>query len=322
MKETIWINLDPERIDLSTLERRFAGKYRLIARAIPGNAPELVLEQAKQADVVISILEKWDEEALKKVRGKVRMLQKYGMGLDNIDCAAAARCGIPVANVIGANSAAVAEVALMHILNISRHFTSAVSSVKSGRWQFTTGSELDGKTVGLLGLGHIAHHLVRMLSGFRMEVLAYDPFVTQAPEGVTLVDSREELFRRSHIVSLHITLYGGDAGEHRPHLLCPDAARRGAGEHLPRRCGERRGPGAGAAQRPSVGGRTGCAGPGAAPAGQPAGTDGQRVHHPPYRGGDLRGGTALPGDHGGQHRDVSGARRALLPGAEPGRFLR
>ncbi len=204
MKETIWINLDPERIDLSTLERRFAGKYRLIARAIPGNAPELVLEQAKQADVVISILEKWDEEALKKVRGKVRMLQKYGMGLDNIDCAAAARCGIPVANVIGANSAAVAEVALMHILNISRHFTSAVSSVKSGRWQFTTGSELDGKTVGLLGLGHIARHLVRMLSGFRMEVLAYDPFVTQAPEGVTLVDSREELFRRSHIVSLHI----------------------------------------------------------------------------------------------------------------------
>lgn len=207
MNETIWVNLDPDRIDLTTLERRFAGKYRLIARAIPGNDPGQVLEQAMQADVVISILEKWDESALRNVRGKVRMLQKYGMGLDNIDCAAAARCGIPVANVIGANSASVAEVALLHILNVSRRFTSSVSGVKRGSWlSTTTGYELDGKTVGLLGLGHIARHLARMLSGFDTDVLAYDPFVTQeqAPKGVTLVDSREELFRRSHIVSLHI----------------------------------------------------------------------------------------------------------------------
>lgn len=206
MNETIWVNLDPERIDLSTLERRFAGKYRLIARAIPGNAPEQVLEQAMQADVVISILEKWDEDAIKKVQGKVLMLQKYGMGLDNIDCDAAARCGIPVANVIGANSAAVAEVALLHILNISRRFTSSVSGVKGGNWLSTTGFELDSKTVGLLGLGHIARHLARMLSGFETEILAYDPFVPpeQVPEGITMVDSRDELFRRSHIVSLHI----------------------------------------------------------------------------------------------------------------------
>lgn len=84
MNETIWVNLDPDRIDLTTLERRFAGKYRLIARAIPGNDPGQVLEQAMQADVVISILEKWDESALRNVRGKVRMLQKYGMGLGHI----------------------------------------------------------------------------------------------------------------------------------------------------------------------------------------------------------------------------------------------
>lgn len=204
MMETVWVNLDPERIDLSTLERRFAGKYRLIARAIPGNAPELVLEQAMQADVVISILEKWDQEALRKVRGRVRMLQKYGIGLDNIDCAAAARYGIPVANVVGANSAAVAEVALLHILNVSRRFTSSVSGVKGGVWQAAAGYELDGKTVGLLGLGNIARQLARMLSGFRVEILAYDPYTARAPEGVVLVDSREELFRRSDIVSLHI----------------------------------------------------------------------------------------------------------------------
>lgn len=207
MKQTIWINVDPVKVDLSYLEKQFSGKYDFVAKAIPGNRPDLVREQALSSDVVISTLEKWDEALLAEAEGKVKFIQKYGMGLDNIDLEAAARHHIPVANIIGANSASVAEVALLHILNAGRKFTPCVGGVKARVWPSTiTGTELDGKTVGLLGFGNIARNLARMLSGFRVQILTYDPYVKeeQLPEGVRSVGSREELFEQSDIVSLHI----------------------------------------------------------------------------------------------------------------------
>lgn len=213
--KTIWANMNPDKVDMSTLARHCEGKYHLIAQAAPGNDPAAVLALAGQADAVISGLEKWDEAALSAVRGKVRFIQKYGMGLDNIDLEAAARNGILVANIIGANSAAVAEVALLHILNIGRRFVSCVNGVKDGIWPaYEEGDELDGKTVGLLGYGNISKQLVRMLSGFQVTILAYDPYVSQPAEGqpVTFVSSREELFARSDIVSLHIPCTPETAG--------------------------------------------------------------------------------------------------------------
>ena len=96
MKPVIWINLDPEKIDLTCLAERLGEKYRLIARAIPGNDPQEVRRQALEADVVISILEKWDAAQLAAVKGRVRLIQKYGMGLDNIDVEEASRLGIYV----------------------------------------------------------------------------------------------------------------------------------------------------------------------------------------------------------------------------------
>lgn len=205
--KTIWANIDPTKVDMSTLARHCEGKYRLISQAAPGNDPAAVLELAGQADAVISGLERWDEAALSAVRGKVQFIQKYGMGLDNIDLEAAARNGILVANILGANSAAVAEVALLHILNLGRRFVSCVNGVKNGVWPaYEQGTELDGKTIGLLGYGNISKNLVRMLSGFRVTILAYDPYVTQPAQGqqVQFLGSREELFERSDIVSLHI----------------------------------------------------------------------------------------------------------------------
>lgn len=207
MKQTIWINVDPAKVDLSYLEKQFSEKYNFVAKAIPGNRPELVREQALKSDVVISTLEKWDEALLAEAEGKVKFIQKYGMGLDNIDLAAAAGHHIPVANIIGANSASVAEVALLHILNAGRKFTPCVGGVKARIWPSTiTGTELDGKTVGLLGFGNIARNLARMLSGFRVQILTYDPYVKeeQLPAGVQYAGSREELFEQSDIVSLHI----------------------------------------------------------------------------------------------------------------------
>ncbi|MDD2959163.1 MAG: NAD(P)-dependent oxidoreductase [Lachnospiraceae bacterium] len=208
MADRIWLNLDPKKVDVSVLERRFKEmNCEFTAEAVPGNDPEQVLQHALQADVVISILEKWDAAMLEKVAAKVKFIQKYGAGLDNIDLDAAERLGISVANVPGGNSAAVAEVALMHILNCGRRFVPCVTGVKHNIWPATiTGTELDGKTVGVMGYGNIARHLVRLLSGFQVKVLAYDAFIHQPLEGqkVTFVDSPEELFGQSDIISLHI----------------------------------------------------------------------------------------------------------------------
>lgn len=217
------MNFDPQKVDLDYLIKRFQKlNYEVDAEAVPILDRKAVLEKAEQADVVIAAMEKWDEEALAAVEGKVRFIQKYGTGLDTVDLEAAGRHGIAVANVPGANAAAVAEVALLHILNVGRKFVPCVSGVKSGRWNSTiTGTELDEKTVGLLGYGRIARNLARMLKGFRVKILTYDPFVTCIPEeeGVTLVHSAEELFQQSDIVSLHIPSTEETKGSINRHLF-------------------------------------------------------------------------------------------------------
>ncbi|MCD7736394.1 MAG: 3-phosphoglycerate dehydrogenase [Lachnospiraceae bacterium] len=206
MAVKVWLNLDPEKVDVSVLDE---GLKRigcsLLAEAVEGS--DSVLAHALDADIVISIMERWDSAMLKQVAGKVKFIQKYGAGVDNIDLKAAGENGIPVANVPGGNSAAVAEVALLHILNCGRLFYPCVAGVKKKCWPSTiTGRELDKKTVGLMGYGNIARQLARMLSGFEVRILAYDPFVTQPADGqnVTFVRTVEELFRESNIVSLHI----------------------------------------------------------------------------------------------------------------------
>lgn len=204
--QKIWINIDPKQVDFTYLEQHFAGRCTILAKAV-GKDPSQYIPLAQDADIIIGGMEPWNDETLPQIRGHVGFIQKFGMGLDNIDLDAAAKNGILVANVLGANSASVAEVALMHILNAIRKFYSCAGRVKSGNWMAPPqGRELDGKTVGLLGFGNIARNLARMLSGFRVNIIAYDPYVKEAPEfpNVQLLSSRQELFEKSDIVSLHI----------------------------------------------------------------------------------------------------------------------
>lgn len=203
----IWMNIDPKSVDVSYLEKHFSDKCIFLAKAVAADDKKQIRDMAGCSDIIISGIEKWDAATLFAARGRLKFLQKYGMGIDNIDLEAASEYGILVANIRGANSASVAEVAFMHILNVCRYFVPCVNGVKSGIWpSFTRGHELDGKTVGLLGFGNIAQHLARMLGGFRVQILAYDPYLQTVPAEtkVEFVSTREELFERSDIVSLHI----------------------------------------------------------------------------------------------------------------------
>lgn len=217
--KTVWINLDPTISDLKILEKKFAEKgYNFVEKLIPKD-DELTLEIAMSADVILSVGEVWNEYTLSKIAGMGKLIMRYGVGTDNIDIPTATKYNIPIANIPGANSTTVAEMAVMHMLNASRNFLIEAQSVQNGGWGADTiGNELDSKTLGLVGYGNIARHVSRMVSGFETNVLAYDPYVNaQGLEmakkyNVTMVDTMEELFQVSDIVSLHIPLMESTRG--------------------------------------------------------------------------------------------------------------
>ena len=211
MKKTIWLNLDYEKVDVTYLDHFFEKKgWELIKKPIPTGDEDTTIEMGLQADAVISTWEPWNTRTLQAVKSKVKYIVRYGAGLDNIDIPAATEAGIYVGNVPGANSPAVAETALLHILNVLRRFSHCVEGCRKGVWPSTiTGNELDGKTVGLLGFGNIGRQLVRMMKGFDVNILVYDayfPDKDNSKYGVTFVDSKEELYKQSDVLSLHIPL--------------------------------------------------------------------------------------------------------------------
>jgi phosphoglycerate dehydrogenase-like enzyme len=144
---------------------------------------------------------------------KLKLIQKYGIGVDKIDLQAAAARGIPVCIAAGVNAVAVAETALTLMLAVYKRLCVAHNSLRAGqwlKWELRTGCyELWQKTVGLIGGGAIGRAVAKRLQGFESRVLYYDvcrlsPEV-EAAHGMTHV-SRDELLRQADIVSLHLPL--------------------------------------------------------------------------------------------------------------------
>lgn len=139
---------------------------------------------------------------------RLKVIARYGVGYDNVDLAAAKSKGIVVTNTPGSNSASVAELALALILALARQIPEAVQSVHQGKWPRLSGLSLEGKVVGILGLGAIGKQLARRLSGFDCTILAHDPFADAefaAINGVQLA-SMEEVIGRADFLSLHMPL--------------------------------------------------------------------------------------------------------------------
>ncbi len=138
----------------------------------------------------------------------LKLIVRAGAGFNTIDVKYARKRGVDVMNTPGANSNAVAEEVIAMILAVYRHVIPADASTRAGNWEKSRfmGSELTGKTVGVLGLGHIGQLLVKRLSGFEVQVLGYDPMISPASAeklNVKLVPV-EEIFTRADVVSLHI----------------------------------------------------------------------------------------------------------------------
>jgi len=168
---------------------------------------------------------------------RLRLIGRPGTGIDNIDLAAATRRGIVVMNTPAGNSISAAEHAIALLLALARRIPQANASLRTGKWERHrfVGSELDQKLLGIVGFGKIGMEVARRARGFNMQILVYDPFVSEAvarDHGVALV-GLDDLLARADVVTLHAPLtqatrglLGKDAfARMRPGALLVNAAR-------------------------------------------------------------------------------------------------
>ncbi|MBU6283094.1 phosphoglycerate dehydrogenase, partial [bacterium] len=140
---------------------------------------------------------------------RLKVIGRAGIGVDNIDVPAATRRGIVVMNTPGGNNVTTAELAISMLLASARHIPQANASLRAGKWERSkfVGSEVMGKTLGVVGLGNIGRVVADRATGLHMKVVAYDPFVTEQtkPIAVDLV-SLDELYARSDFITIHVPL--------------------------------------------------------------------------------------------------------------------
>lgn len=137
----------------------------------------------------------------------LRVISKHGSGTDTIDKEAARARGIEVRAAVGANAAAVAEHALALLLACAKSVVPLDARMHAGHWDKAThrSLELNGRTIGLVGLGAIGLRFARMCDAMGMKVLGHDPYAKDLPEYVRRVDL-ETLWRESDAISLHCPL--------------------------------------------------------------------------------------------------------------------
>lgn len=141
-------------------------------------------------------------------KGKLKVIGRAGVGVDNIDIVTAAKEKIKVVNAPTGSSESVAELAIAHMLALVRFIPKADASMKNGLWikKQLRGSELSGKTLGLIGSGNIAQRVAKIAKVFNMKILVYSPHCTndkaQCMGGKRI--SFEKLLQESDFISLHI----------------------------------------------------------------------------------------------------------------------
>jgi len=141
---------------------------------------------------------------------KLRVIGRAGVGVDNIELPAATAAGVLVMNTPGGNAVSVAEHTIALMLSLARSIPNASASVKAGKWEKRKfmGTELRGKTLGVVGLGSIGREVVKRAAAFEMRIIATDPYVhsqTAKDVGVELV-TLPELYALSDYITLHTAL--------------------------------------------------------------------------------------------------------------------
>jgi len=181
--------------------------YQLVyAGRQPGEADLIALCQQHNPLAIIVRYGKINERIMAAAPA-LRVIAKHGSGIDVIDQAAAAQRGIRVLAAPGANAAAVAEHTWALILACAKSVITLDRRLREGHWDKSRHKslELEGRTLGLIGLGAIGGRVAKAGAAFGMQVIAYDPWAKQLPDGCEAVELAT-LLRRADVVSLHCPL--------------------------------------------------------------------------------------------------------------------
>ncbi|HEX2097851.1 MAG TPA: phosphoglycerate dehydrogenase [Rubrobacteraceae bacterium] len=174
-----------------------------------GLSPAELLEKIGPYDgLIIRSATKVTAEVIDRAEN-LKAIGRAGIGVDNIDIEAATKRGILVANAPESNTVAAGEHTLGLMLAAARHIPAADNTLRAGEWKRSAykGVEVAGKTLGLIGLGHVGSIVARGALGMRMRVLAYDPYVSEErmrAMNVARAESVDEVLEQSDFISLHV----------------------------------------------------------------------------------------------------------------------
>src|SRR5512141_2988638 len=209
MKIVVAEKISPSAIEILREEKR----WTIIT---PDQLDGRLASQIADADALIVRSAVQADAALLEHAQKLRVIGRAGVGVDNVDLEAATRLGIAVMNTPGANAVAVAEHTLAVALAMARHLIRADTLMKAGKWEKKSlqGTELRGKTLGIVGLGRIGMEVARRARAFGMKLMAHDPFVSpevarQAEIELTALD---KVLAAADYVTLHLALTPQSAG--------------------------------------------------------------------------------------------------------------
>ena len=158
-----------------------------------------------EISAVVAGIDDWTDEVFSSAP-KLKIIARFGVGVDNIDLAAAKARGIKVTNARGANADAVAELAVGGMIATLRNFTFLDRTTRAGKWERSVGHTLRGRVLGLVGFGAIARYVAKLARAFGAEVVAFDsnPDEAAARELGARFVALDELLAMSDIVSLHV----------------------------------------------------------------------------------------------------------------------
>jgi len=201
--------------------KKFADDIVFNTKGKPLTEDELIAA-LKGCDGCIAGLDPFSRKVIESV-DKLKVISRYGTGVDNVDVAAAGEKGITVCRTPGVNSQAVAELTFAFMICLARQVPMLDRKTREGHWVRSVGIELHKKTLGILGLGAVGKKTARIAAGFSMNVLACDPGIDigyAKDNGIRAVDF-DTLLKESDFLSLHLPLKPDTR-----HIISAEAMRR------------------------------------------------------------------------------------------------
>lgn len=197
----------PANAKARALAESFADEIVYNDTGIPLQGEELI-RRLDGVDGYIAGVDFITADVIERMPDSVRVISRYGAGVDRVDLAACRQRGIIVTNTPGANATAVCELAFALMLCAARNIPMLHQAVEKGEWPRANGMELAGKTLGIIGMGAIGKRLAIRAKAFEMQVCAYDPYFDAAFGAEHGVDAKalDALVACSDVISLHVPL--------------------------------------------------------------------------------------------------------------------